>query len=185
MKFWKAGLAVSAVLSLAGVGTSANAASITYDWTVSAFGTSGEVAPGLGTITVTSESNGQDPITGITGEIGGTTLTGVGASTGSNNFLYPNGAPTVLDTVGFNFTTATGTGSIFSFQAQGSTVSPGSVNLDGFTGLPSGFVVGNFNIAPVPLPASWTVLLLGICGLGFLATRKKPAGGRLIGFTAA
>jgi hypothetical protein len=37
----------------------------------------------------------------------------------------------------------------------------------------------------VPLPASWTVLLLGICGLGFLATRKKPAGGRLIGFTAA
>jgi hypothetical protein len=189
MKLSTVGLAITAVLSLAAAVAPANAASLTFDWTVSGVGTSGEVAPGAGVVTVTSETNGADPITAFSGEIGGTAITGLGAAVSGtiDNLIYPNGSPTVLDTEGLAFTTASGSGRIFSFQAQGSTPSPGSVNLDGFTGLPSGFVVGNFDITPVPLPGSWTMLLLGVCGLGFLASRgsKKQADGRLAGFTAA
>jgi hypothetical protein len=191
MKFSTIGLTISAVLSLAAVTAPANATSITYDWAVSGVGTSGEVPPGTGTITVTSETNGIDPITAFSGEIGGTTITGLGAATASiDNLLYPAGSPTVFDTEGLAFTTATGSGNIFSFYAQGSTVSPGSVNLDGFSGLPGGFVVGNFTITPVtpvPLPASWAMLLLGVCGVGAVAMRssRKQAGGQLIDCTAA
>lgn len=186
MKFSTVSLAISAVLSFAAVAAPASAASITYDWTVSGVGTSGEVAPGAGTITVTTTSSGADPITAFSGEIGGTAI-GLGAATPSiDNLLYPHGAPSVLDTEGLAFTTATGTGNIYGFYAQGSTPSAGSVNFEGFIGLPSGYAVGNFTITPVPLPASWTLLLLGVGGLGLRATRSsKRQAVEQVGFEAA
>jgi hypothetical protein len=173
MKLWKAALATSAVL-LAAAAAPANATSITYDWTVSGVGTSGEVAPGAGTITVTPETNGADPVTAITGQIAGVAITGLGSTSGgADNLLYPNGSPTVLDLKGLALTTASGSLSIISQFQQGSTLEPGEVNLDEFLGSAvGGFAVGNLTLAPVPLPASWTLLLLGLGGLGTVALRS-------------
>lgn len=189
MKFSKVGVAIAAVLCLAAAVAPANAATITYDWTISSVGTSGASPPGAGTLTVTTAPSGADPITAFSGEIGGIAITGLApasASTSYDNLLYPAGTPTVLDTKGLGFMTSGANGGVFSFFAQGSTVGPGEVNLYGVSG-PSGFAVGNFNVTPVPLPAGWTLFLVGLCSFGVLTTRrsKKQAGGQLVGFAAA
>jgi hypothetical protein len=176
MKLWQAGLVISA-LSLAAAGAPAYATSITYDWTVSGVGTSGEVPPGAGTVTVTSETNGADPVTAITGEIAGVAITGLGSTSGgADNLLYPNGSPTVLDLKGLALTTASGNLSIISQFQQGSTLEPGEVNLDEFLGSAvGGFAVGNLTLAPVPLPASWTLFLLGLAGLQLPGLRSRAS----------
>lgn len=51
-----------------------------------------------------------------------------------------------------------------------------SLKIDGkFTGTSGGSYSGNVNISPVPEPESWSMLALGLAGVGFLARRRKSA----------
>jgi PEP-CTERM motif-containing protein len=192
MKFSKAVLAIAAVVPFAALTAPANAATVTYDWTMSGTSVSlGGPEPGSGTLTVTTGAGGVDTITAITGEIGGSTITSLIAPNGfegNDNLLYPNGTPTVLDTDGLAFTAGTAKYEIYSFFAQGSTPSPGDVNFYSEIGTTIQQGSGTFSVSPVPLPASWTMMLLGLCGLGFVATRsnkKNSAHDPLAGFSAA
>ena len=51
-----------------------------------------------------------------------------------------------------------------------------SLKVDGtFTGKSGGSYSGNVNVSPVPEPESWSMLALGIAGVGFMARRRKSA----------
>lgn len=51
-----------------------------------------------------------------------------------------------------------------------------SLKVDGkFTGTSGGSYGGNLNVSPVPEPESWSMLALGLAGVGFLARRRKSA----------
>lgn len=51
-----------------------------------------------------------------------------------------------------------------------------SLKVDGkFTGTSGGSYSGNVNVSPVPEPESWSMLALGLAGVGFLARRRKSA----------
>jgi hypothetical protein len=193
MKFSKAMLAIAAVVPFAALTATANAATMQYDWTISSTSTvaQGGSEPGAGTLTVTVGAGGVDTITAITGEIGGSAITSLIAANGfegNDNLLYPSGSPTILDTDGVSFAAGAAKYEIYSFFAQGSTTSPGDVNFYSEVGTTIQQGSGTFAITPVPLPASWTMMLLGLCGLGFVATRasmKKSADEPLSGFAAA
>ncbi len=191
MKFSKTMLAIAAVVPFAALTAAANAATMQYDWTISSTSTvaQGGSVPGAGTLTVTLGADGVDTITAFTGEIGGSAITSLIAANGfegNDNLLYPNGTPTVLDTSGVSFAAGTAKYEIYSFEAQGSTPGPEDVNLYSEIGTTIQQGSGTFAITPVPLPDSWTMMLLGVCGLGFVATRthlKKSADD--VGFAAA
>ncbi|HTC50571.1 MAG TPA: hypothetical protein VK700_01390 [Steroidobacteraceae bacterium] len=195
MNISRAALAVAAALSFAAVAAPASATIVTYDWTASGVGTSGELAAGNGTITVdtsqTKTVNGftGDLITGITGFIGTDTITALVAPNGGNfanndDELFVAGTPTVLDTTGFSFTGSIGgvaqstPFTLLSTCALGSTTTctgPNPIQLDGPGGTFLDLGQGSFTLTPVPLPASPGMLLLGLAGLGFLAVRQsKP-----------
>ena len=60
-----------------------------------------------------------------------------------------------------------------------------SGGLDGFTTLysaPDGTSIRGVSFAPTatPLPASWTSLLIGLAGLGFITTRRRKNGSGLV-----
>jgi len=40
--------------------------------------------------------------------------------------------------------------------------------------LPAGLFTGSAQIAETPLPATWTMMILGFAGIGFMAYRRKP-----------
>jgi hypothetical protein len=202
MKISRAAVAVAAVLSFAAVAAPASATIVTYDWTLTSTATvpNGGVN-GSGTLTVdTSQTSSVqsatnpsvfyvgDLITGITGAINGggsnqesiaiNGLVAAGASPENNdNLLFVSGQPEVLDTKGFAFT-STAHGStpfdLFSSLVLGATTPPGSnpYQLAGPGGQFGSLGVGTFTIAPVPLPASAWMLLLGVAGLGVMAVRQ-------------
>jgi hypothetical protein len=175
-------VAVFAACALALVGVSANranASTVTFDWTLSgpAASLGGVPLPGSGTITATVGTNG-DTVTGITGTIGGSTITGLTTADGSDNLIFPSGtAP--LDTKGLAFTAGGETIDIFSFFAEGS---PPSGNAFGeiVFGSSSGFGVGTFSLSPAvsatPLPPTWTMMLSGLLGLALVLYRKEKRG---------
>jgi hypothetical protein len=178
-----AALVTCGILSLAATAMPARASSVTYDWSLTgpAASLGGVPPPGSGTITATVSASGGDAVTAITGTIGGNSITGLTSFDGSDNLLFPGGtAP--LDTKGVAFATASGlTVDIFSFFAEGS---PPSGNAFGelASGSGRGFGVGTFSLSPVagtPLPASWTLMIAGLFGFGFIAFRgaKKCAAG--------
>ncbi|HEV2700053.1 MAG TPA: VPLPA-CTERM sorting domain-containing protein [Steroidobacteraceae bacterium] len=193
MNISRAALAVAAVLSFAAVAAPASATIVTYDWTTSGVGTSGELAAGSGTITVdTSQTKvvsgfTGDLITGITGSIGNDTITGLVAANGGNfgnndDLLFVTGTPTVLDTNGFSFKGSIGgvaqttDFTLLSSCSLGSTTTctgPNPIQLDGPGGTFLNLGQGSFTITPVPLPASAWMLLFGIGALGLAAVRQS------------
>jgi hypothetical protein len=162
----------------------ANAATLTFDWilagpdaSLGGFGTAGS---GSGTFTVTTGANG-DLITAATGTLGGNaiSLAPVGTS-GSDDLLFPigtnfTGGTSVvdLDTSGIVFSTIDGAFHIF---GDGSPFSVGTVSGNDIfeTGGNVGFGVGTMSVtAAVPEPSTWAMMILGFCGLGFMAYRRK------------
>jgi hypothetical protein len=143
----------------------ANAAMITFDWsmTLTEAGSGNfpnEVDVGSGTLTVNTGLGG-DPLIGITGSADGSSITGVTSFKGSDNMVFPVG-PTFLDTNGIAFTTASGLkGDIFLLSAADNVYTAQFSNRD--------FAIGTFSLTPVPLPASWSFMLLGLAGIGGLA----------------
>ncbi len=190
MKFPKPALVIASLLPLAAAVAPASASTITFDWTLgpAAGVTSGGIAKGSGTLTA-NVGTSADTITAITGTIGGETISGLeptnilkGTATIPDNALFPKGS-TFLSTkgVGIEFTNGTGLllWSDFAQGAQGANNNNAySGQLVTATGTPGGSAgQGTFTLSPVPLPASWTMLLLGICGLGVLkvSATKNPS----------
>jgi hypothetical protein len=172
-----AALAAGCFFMLGGMGADrANASTVTFDWTLTgpAASLGGVPLPGSGTITATVGTSG-DLVTGITGTIGGSAITGLTSFLGSDNLIFPSGTGP-LDTKGLAFTTAAGdTIDIFSFFAEGSTPSGNAYGED-ISGTDAGFGVGTFALSPVsttPLPPTWTMMLAGLTGLAFLLYRKQ------------
>jgi hypothetical protein len=185
-------LVVCGFLSLIIAKAPADAATVTFDWTL----TSGSSAAnggfhftGAGTITATSGTGGY-AITGITGTIsdGSTPETITRLATAGDDLLFPigttfTGPPIVnsgssyistsnLDTTGFGFRTVAGTIDIFGFNNPNSTDVVAGSNNYGETS-PDGFGVGIFALTATPLPATLPLFAGGLGFVGFLTRRKK------------
>jgi hypothetical protein len=88
--------------------------------------------------------------------------------------LFPNTTGhAVIDTTGISFEVAPNDDvNIFSFNAPNGEVVTG--NGYGELGSDVAFGVGTFTLtAAVPEPSTWAMMLLGFCGLGFMAFRRK------------
>jgi hypothetical protein len=192
MKFPKAvTLFIGGVLPFAAAILPASAATITYDWTLTAPAASfgGFDWDGSGTITVTIGS-GSDTITAITGTVTNGTITdpitGLATSGSFDNLLFPigttfSGPPVVtggsyvsssdLDTSGLGFTIAGGTIDVFGgYEPNSTDVTPGN-NYDEIG--PGGFGVGTFALTATPLPAALPLFAGGLGMIGLLARRRK------------
>jgi hypothetical protein len=93
---------------------------------------------------------------------------------GADDRLFPNTTGhAVIDTTGISFEVAPNDDvNIFSFNAPNGEVVTG--NGYGELGSDVAFGVGTFTLtAAVPEPSTWAMMLLGFCGLGFLAFRRK------------
>jgi hypothetical protein len=173
MKFLKSAALAVGILTFAVMTVPAEAATVTFDWTLTgpAPGLGGVPFPGSGTITATVSAVGGDPVTAITGTINGSMITALNTFNGGDNLLFPTGT-TFLSTHGISFVTAAGQNiNIFSFFPQGT---PPSGNAYGeLSSNPSGFGVGTFTISAVPEPATWAMMLLGFAGLGFAFRQSR------------
>ena len=181
--FFRISALLAGCLTFTAFAVPARAATVTFDWTLAGPATSlggfGAPGSGSGTFTVTTGTNG-DLITGMTGEIGGNfvTLLPIGTS-GSDDLLFPIGASfkggvsvVDLDTLGIAVSTTLGEFHIF---GDGSPFSSGTVSgNDIFEAGPNGFGVGTLAVAAaVPEPSTWAMMLVGFCGLGFIAHRRR------------
>jgi hypothetical protein len=155
----------------------ADATTVTFDWSLAgpAASLGGVPLSGSGTITATVGANG-DSVTAITGSLGGIAINGPTSFFGSDNLLFPTGT-TPVDTSGIALALADGESvNIFSFFAEGSTPSG---NAFGEYTSGSGFGVGTFALSPVgatPLPPTWTMMLVGLAGVGFFVYRRQQRG---------
>jgi len=145
------------------------------------FGGFGTPGSGSGTFTITTGFNG-DIITAMTGQIGGNAVTLLAPGTGgSDNLLFPIGTSFTggtsvldLDTSGIAVSTTLGDYHIF---GDGSPFSIGTVSgNDIFEIGPGGFGVGTLAVSAVPEPSTWAMMILGFCGIGFMAYRRKQNG---------
>ena len=178
-------------LPLAAAVAPASAATVTYDWTLTAPSASlgGFDFTGSGTITANT-GTGSDTVMAITGTITNGTITdpvtGLATPGGFDNLLFPigttfTGPPVVttgsyisasdLDTKGLGFTTAAGTIVVFGGYAPNSTdVTPGN-NYDQIS--PDGFGVGTFALTATPLPAALPLFAGGLMALGLFGRRRQ------------
>ncbi len=190
--FLKTAAAVSSLTLLTFVVEPAQAATVTYDWTLTgpAASLGGFAFTGSGTITATTGANG-DIITAVTGELTNGSaidmITGLAAagSTIFNNdnllfpvgtsFTSPNDYTSVsnLDGKGFGVTTNGGTFAFYGFDTPSGSAPPANTNDYAEYG-PGGFGVGTFTLtAAVPEPSTWAMMILGFTGLGFMAYRRR------------
>ncbi len=176
-----AALLLGGAMSLAAV--SANAA--TYVWTLTgpAASLGGFAEDGSGSLT-TGLVGGKLGITGITGQIGGSAITGLITSNGADNLFFPSDPLDLLDTKGLGVTTASGQSiDIFSFFAPGSTGIDPTHNNYGEIGAGS-FGVGTFSATAVPEPGVWALFIAGVFGIGALLRRRGGRSAQPLGQTA-
>jgi PEP-CTERM motif len=196
MKISRVARAVTALLSFAAVSGAASASIITYDWTLSdAPGvTSGGLIPGSGTLTVdTSQTQVRggftgDLVTSLTGTLSNGATVGLLAPNTSfglesnSNFLFPTGNSLVDASfngnsfnAGIGFSATSGNFLLIGSNAEGG--QPAGNN--GYTELvgPGGSSIGqggfSIALAPVPLPASLWMMILGLGGLGTVGLRAR------------
>jgi hypothetical protein len=202
MKISRTALAVSALLSFAAMVAPASADNlVVFDWTTGAApGTTGSQMPvGSGTITVdestTTTVDGVvgDKITQITGTFGGATINGLvaagGGSFGNDDLLFPSGTKAatgeLLDGNGLAFTEA-GSSVIYNIWGNAPNTDASELGSNPYVLYSSatGELSGTFAIAPVPLPGSVWMLILGVAGLGFMSqtARKQRQRGSLGSF---
>lgn len=150
------------------------------DWIYSAPSPSlgGANFTGSGTLTY-ALIGGNDVIQSITGELNGNavTLLAPGAYHSNDNLIFPTSS-SFVDGTGFGLGDALGDQiSIWGFYAPGSTdVAPGN-NYGQFSTL--GFGVGQFNVASVPEPTAWILMMAGFGGLGMALRRINSTRGAL------
>jgi PEP-CTERM motif len=168
-----AALMVAALLPI--VGTIAPASAEIFDFTLTGVAAQGQPAgvSGSGQITGTLQSDGSVMVTGITGTVDSLSITGLSHPLGEDQKIFPTGTE-VVDGSGLGFTLSNGvTVGIFEdsfpvpageFKDVISAVAP---NDNGF---------GIFTVTAVPEPSTWAMMILGFCGLGFMAYRRKQGG---------
>jgi hypothetical protein len=177
IKTWAA--VASAMLVLAG----ARARAETFDWTINgpAATLGGAHDYGSGTFEATATSTpGEWLITGITGSVGNVNITGLlatGSDNNNDNLLFP-GTPgittTVIDIKGIAFETAKF--DLFSFDSAGTSFNPMTTNAYGELASKDGFgVFGTFNVAAVPEPSTWAMMILGFAGIGAITYRRRKS----------
>jgi hypothetical protein len=184
-KFFRSSALLAGCLALTAIAVPARADTLTFDWTLAGPATSlggfGTPGSGSGTFTVTTGAKG-DNITAMTGELGGNAVTLLPSRTGGgDNLLFPIGTSfkggvsvVDLDTNGISVSTTLGDYHIF---GDGSPFSIGTVSgNDIFETGPGGFGVGTLAVSAVPEPSTWAMMILGFCGIGFMAYRRKQSG---------
>jgi hypothetical protein len=163
-------MAIVGLFAVAGM-ESAHAKVSTFDWTLTGPSPSlgGVPFPGSGTITATEATGGAWDLDTITGEVGGSAITGKTTFFGSDNLVFPAGT-TFVDTSCIAFTTAAGQSvNIFSFFPIGT---PPSGNAYGQFAT-NGFGVGTFTLTAVPEPSTWAMMVLGFAVLAFAGYRTS------------
>ena len=156
MKFLKAiALMIGGLLPLVMTVASGSAATVTFDWALTSNATpmnGGFPLLGSGTISATASATGIDPVTAITGTVGGSPITGLTTFQNASNLLYLNGFA-LLDLNGLSFENAAGQNiNIFSFFSQGTPPTGNAygervLNANGSTA----FGVGTFALVPGPI----------------------------------
>jgi PEP-CTERM motif len=176
MYFPKAtGLVVGALLPIFMAAVPASAAvQETFDFTVTGVADNGLAAglSGGGELTATQSTNGAWIVNTVSGTVDGSSITGLANFLGADNLVFPSASgATLVDDHGFSFSLQNGQ------------------DVDIFNGGPDGlyevegtnsFGTADFSLtAAVPEPSTWAMMLLGFCGLGFMAYRRKSGAVRL------
>jgi hypothetical protein len=187
---------------LLGLGGAANAGSLTwaFSFTVNNPGPPSNPASntdsGSGVITTTDNLvSGSYAITGITGTVDGQTITGLSSSPGAygdaDNLLLSPTTPEPFDNSGLAFKLSGGNFinlfGDFDPAVQAGPILGGNNGVDecnssvsgGCTAYSNGYATSSFSISSVPLPASFSLLALGLAGLGLFArfARAQRTGG--------
>jgi hypothetical protein len=112
-------------------------------------------------------------ITGFTGSIDGNVITALSPYAASDNMLYSD--PPHISQGGISLVTSLDT---YNFENYfGTKLIKQSFDPNGFVN--SGVEI-TFNIAAVPEPSTWAMMILGFAGVGFMAYRRRgPASFRL------
>jgi hypothetical protein len=160
--------AVSAGAIFLGIFATVPAHAMTFDFSVSSIGSPGDIASG--TFTGNQTSSGIYTLTGITGTFDGSTITGLTGYANADNLLFYPTQPFV-DFEGISFLTSQpNLGAVNLFSNSGYFEVKSSVDSVGyyFDGTPITLAV-----SATPLPPTWTMMLIGLAGFGFVVYRRK------------
>jgi hypothetical protein len=172
-----AALMVAALLPVAATIAPASAAPVTtetFNFTLTGVPAQaqGPGPSGSGTITGTLNSDGSVSVTGITGTVDGQSIGALSHSLGEDQMIFPTSAE-VVDGNGLGFSVGTDGETVAIFESSNKT--PAGVFEDVASNARVGF--GEFTVtAAVPEPSTWAMMILGFCGLGFMAYRRKQGG---------
>lgn len=137
----------------------------------------GQAISGSGEITFSSLGISNTPIVLITASTPGveTPIIGFRANDGTDLLGANTNFP--LDSTGLLFDVGTTTPANGQFPLLNLASGPGNSVFDGVVNGTTFFdVLGTANISAVPEPSTWAMLILGFCGLGFMAYRRKQTG---------
>jgi PEP-CTERM motif len=165
----------AALLPIVGTIAPASAGVEIFDFTLTGVAALGQPAgvSGSGQITGTLETDGSVLVTGITGTVDGLSIAGLSHSLGEDQLIFPTSTE-VVDGNGLGFRLSNNvTVAIF----EDNFTLPAGEYAD-VTSEANGF--GSFTLtAAVPEPSTWAMMILGFCGLGFMAYRRKQNGAAL------
>jgi hypothetical protein len=180
-----AGLMIGALLPIVATIAPASAAAVTENFDFTLTGVAEDAAglgaglSGSGEVTGTLESNGSVLVTTITGTVDGSMIkkvVKVDGFLGNDNLIFPTatspaGTP-LVDGQGFAFKLANGQ----DVQVFGDDLPAGIFEIEGTD---SNGAAELTLTAAVPESSTWAMMILGFCGLGFMAYRRKQNGAAL------
>lgn len=154
----------------------AKAAEFMFNFNGTALLGSPSVFGGSGVLTVSDTTeivNGREAfkVLSATGTINGTAIAGLSGIFGANNFLFQTGP--FVDGSGIGFRTTAGTETNLFFQSSASSFRVNAVNP-----FLTGFATANASVAQVaavPEPSTWALMLLGFAGVGVAMRRQTKA----------
>jgi hypothetical protein len=200
VKYLKAALvAAAAVISAGAFSAPTHAETVTYSLTFTDPDGNGPQTGGTGTITfnfptplLTGPSVDMFPgstagsttyaatdFQSFTATIDGLTFTTVGplGSNGLQGFTFSDGNLTIIGAAGAGILDQTGKEVL---AINGVPNSNGDVGVNGTSGgnvfFSDTYTVGAPQVAAVPEPSTWAMMLLGFCGVGFMTYRRKQNG---------
>lgn len=165
--FMLATLAVAAIASPAMAQQAYN-----FDFTNGNFTADGTLTTGS-----TADTSGFYTITGINGTVNGQAISGLGTPPTAtvadgtytfDNLLNPTG-PSLLTSGGFLFDAGS---NVFNIFGNGDGTYSGIATINGTTNYTTG-ISGTLNVAAVPEPATWAMMLVGFGGMGLALRRKR------------